>query len=122
MDAMHKYANMKKCLKFNNTFNSEVNFMKHMDNEHRWRKNRYTKIIGLNKLENSFVNDLKLIVKSQEHDSDLDSDPTNCMECSEVFMNRSDLSDHMRKVLFEDEIMLVICDPKRGVLLLPEVR
>ena len=65
-------------------------------------KNGYTEIIGLNKLENRFVNDLELNEESQEHDSDLDSDPTNCMECSEVFMNRSDLSDHMRKVLFED--------------------
>ena len=44
------------------------------------------------------------------------------MKCSEVFMNRSDLSDHMRIVKFEDEIMLVICDPKRRVLVLPEVK
>ena len=33
----------------------------------------------------------------------VDSDPTNCMECFEVFINQSDLSDIMKKVYFEDE-------------------
>ena len=47
------------------------------------------------------------------------------MECSEVFMDWSDLSDHMRKVhklQLEGEITLVIWNPQRGVLVLPEVR
>ena len=85
-------------------------------------KNGYAKIKSHNKLENSFVNDLELIEESQEYGSDIDSDQQNIMECSEVFINRSNHNDHMRKVKFEDEIMLVMCDPKRGVFLLPKVR
>ena len=38
--------------------------------------NGYSEIKGHNKLENSFVNDLKLIEESQEHDLEVDSDPT----------------------------------------------
>ena len=63
-------------------------------------KNGYTEIVGHNKLENSFVNDLELIEESQEHDLHVDSDQKQFMEGAEVFMNRSDISDHMRKVKF----------------------
>ena len=67
-------------------------------------KNGYTDKIGhkkekyKGKLEIAFVNDLELIKESQEHDSDLVSDPNNWMERSKVVMNRSYISDHMRKV------------------------
>ena len=47
---------------------------------------------------NSFVDDLGLIEESQEYDSDLDSESKKCMECPEVFMDWTDISDHMRKV------------------------
>ena len=50
------------------------------------------------KLEDTFVNELELIEESQERNSDLVSDPQNCMERSKVVMNRSYISDHMRKV------------------------
>ena len=49
-------------------------------------------------LQNSFVDDLELIEESQEYDLILDCDPMKCMECPEVFLDWSDLSDHMRKV------------------------
>ena len=62
-----------------------------------YAKNAY-KVILRHKKENYFVNDLELIVASQECDSDLDSDPKKCMEGPEVFIDWSDLSDHMRKV------------------------
>ena len=42
-----------------------------------------------------------------------------------MFMNWSDLSDHMSKVdklYLGDEIMLVIFGPQRAVLVVPEVR
>ena len=77
------------------------------------------------KLESSFGNDLELIEESQEYDTNLDSASKKCMACPEMFMDWSDLSDHMRKVhklYLEDELMLVICGPKRGVLVVPEVR
>ena len=58
----------------------------------------YAQIIGHNKWENSFfVKKPELNKESQEHDSNGDSDPKTCMECSEVFMNRSDLSNHHGK-------------------------
>ena len=47
--------------------------MKHINKEHQTKK-RYKEIIGQNKkkdkgkLENTFVNDMELIEKSQEHD------------------------------------------------------
>ena len=91
----------KKCLKFNSTWHFEVNFTKNVDNDNRWRKKW---VHGHNR--NFCVNDLDLIVESQKT-WDVDSDPKSCMECFEVFMNRSNLSD-MRKGKFEDEIMLVI--------------
>ena len=50
------------------------------------------------KLGNRFVNEPELIGESQEYDSDLDNDPKKCMECPEVFMDWSDLSDHIKKV------------------------
>ena len=56
MDTQHlnKYE---KCLKGNNTFNSKVNWFKHMNKEHQ-SKNCYKEVIGQNKdtgkLENTF--------------------------------------------------------------------
>ena len=54
---LNKY---KKPLRFNNTFNSEVNLTKHMDNEHRQRKKLVHRDHRTQKLENSFVNDLNI--------------------------------------------------------------
>ena len=72
------------------------------------------------------MNDLELIEESQEHVLDFFSDLKNCMKCSKVFIHRSDICDHIRKVhklLLKEELMLVISqDPKCGVLVLPEVR
>ena len=42
------------------------------------KKKGYTEIKAHNKFETSFVNDLELIEENQEHDSGVDSDPTNC--------------------------------------------
>ena len=42
-----------------------------------------------------------------------------------MFMKWTDLSDHMwkiHKLFLEDESLLVICDPKRVVLVLSELR
>ena len=47
------------------------------------------------KQENSFVNDLELIEVNKEYEKD--RDPKRCMECPDVLMDWSDLSDHMRK-------------------------
>ena len=44
---------------------------------------------------NNLVNNLGLIEESKQYDSDLESDSNNCMECPEVFMDWSYLSDHM---------------------------
>ena len=43
--------------------------------------------------------DFELNKVSLEYDSDLDSDPKKGMECPEVVMDWSDLSDHKRKVI-----------------------
>ena len=44
------------------------------------------------------MNEVERIEESQEYDSDLDSDPKKFMECPNMFMDWSDLGDHMRKV------------------------
>ena len=51
-----------------------------------------------NPFKNYFLNDMQLIEESQEYNLDLDSDPKKCIKCSGVYMDWSDLSDHMRKI------------------------
>ena len=41
------------------------------------------------------MNDLELIEVNKEYEKD--RDPKRCMECPDVLMDWSDLSDHMRK-------------------------
>ena len=45
------------------------------------------------------MNDFELSKESLEYDSDLDSHPKKCMECPEVVMDLSDLSDQRRGVI-----------------------
>ena len=51
------------------------------------------------KKDNSFVIEFELNKESLECDSDSDSEPREGMECPEMVMDLSDLSDHMRKVI-----------------------
>ena len=53
------------------------------------------------------MNDFELSKESLEYDSDLDSDQKKCMECPEVAMDWSDLSNPHKESLYWDVSQLV---------------